>query len=128
THQMESIGSAFFLILLIIGIVFIIKKSKKIGFLFIGISIIFLFMLPEIKFNKYKKSTYGIYKGSNEQKIIIENGKYKIFIAENLISSGNVEYSNIDDYSFYLGEEQNFESRNENQIRNSKNVNEILYK
>jgi len=125
---MESIGSAFFLILLIIGIVFIIKKSKKIGFLFIGISIIFLFMLPEIKFNKYKKSTYGIYKGSNEQKIIIENGKYKIFIAEKLISSGNVEYSNIDDYSFYLGEDQNFESRNENQIRNSKNVNEILYK
>jgi len=126
---MESLQTFFFGLLFFLGLVFVFfKKSRKLGATLVIVSTFFLFILPAITFKKYKIGTEGVYTNSGRTKIANENGTYKILKDGKVLSRGNIEYINIDNYSFYLDKDQNYVSNEINKIYNTENDTEVFYK
>ncbi len=92
---MESIGSWFFLIVLLIGVLLLVRKKKVIALTLISISLLFLYVIPFLSYKMFKSKSQGTYVFENK-KIVIDNEEYKILEKENVIASGDVQYSNSD--------------------------------
>lgn len=128
---MESVGSSLMLIILLIGILIILfKKSiKNVGYFLVFVALFFMYIMPFISFNRYKKSTVGIYDNQNSYAIIIiNNDEEYLYIRNNNESKGKVKYSNIDSYSFFLEGASQYSSYHENEIINEYDKNDVFVK
>jgi hypothetical protein len=124
---MESLGTIFLFTLIIISLVSIfLKKLRIIGFVLFIISIVFLFVFPKSSFSKYKKDSQGIYTNSKLQKIVIKDGNFIFYEGSIKTFSGVIEYSNIDDYSFFFNGQ--YISTEKGKIVNLKNGLDVFYK
>lgn len=116
---MESAGSSFLLIILFVGFLFLLKKKKIVAMILI--SIFFLYVVPLMSFQKFKKKSEGTYV-FEKRKIIVVDKEYKIIENEKIIAEGEIEYSNIDNYSFVLKGIETYETNIEHNITDGKNV------
>lgn len=120
---MEAIGSSLMLIILVVGLlVLVLRKARKLGLVLISVALLFLYVIPWISFSRYKQKTKGTYVHENGSSIVIaEDDSYIIYNHNEIASQGQVVYSNIDAYSFYLDPHTSFSSRYyPNQIENEK--------
>lgn len=116
---MEGIGSAFFLLVLLIGLVLLFKKGSRVpGLLIILFAGFFMYFIPYLNHQSMINKSEGVYLSASGEKLIVyASATFAIYdIHARQIDSGKVEYQNSDlmemtlyGKNFWLNRKNNWE-------------------
>lgn len=125
---MESIGSAFLIVILLAGIITLFKK-RVIGLTLMSIAVIFLYVIPNSRLTKFKEGSLGNYRSSTNRLLIIyKDETYALYENNTQIDSSYLEYIYVDDGVINFYGKIPIEIGNNGELINKNNRAEIYFK
>jgi hypothetical protein len=95
---MESIGSFFFILVLLAGVLCLFARKTKLGAALVGAALLFLYVIPLISYDNYKAPYYGRYETNTGKTLTIyPNDVYTLYEGDKQLDSAKIRFMNIDD-------------------------------